>query len=128
MKTVTAAVIRKNSSILLARRASGEKLEGKWEFPGGKLEPNESEPECLRRELHEEFGVEAQIGCYVAESIYEYDHGAIRLTAYEVEHISGELQPTVHDAIEWVPVEDLLNYDLAPADVPLAKHLLEIES
>ena len=56
MTTVTCAIIENNDKILIARRAKGQKLPGKWEFPGGKVEEGESPEECLKRELEEEFG------------------------------------------------------------------------
>ena len=59
MKTVTAAVIRNNGSVLLTRRKVGEKLAGMWEFPGGKIEPGESPEEYLKRELKEELDTTA---------------------------------------------------------------------
>lgn len=54
MTTVTCAIIRKTGKVLIARRAAGQKLAGKWEFPGGKIEDGESAEECLKRELEEE--------------------------------------------------------------------------
>ena len=56
---VTDAVIEKDSKTLLARRAPDQKLSGKWEFLGGKVEDGESPEECLKRELEEEFGIKA---------------------------------------------------------------------
>ena len=100
-------------------------MAGKWEFPGGKLEPNETPEECLQRELMEELSIQTRIGSFIGESIYEYDHGAIKLIGYEVEHLSGEFVLTVHDDMKWVGVGELLEYDLAPADVPLITILKE---
>lgn len=57
MKIVTAAIIFKNNRVLLTRRKSSQKLEGYWEFPGGKIEGNETPQECMERELFEELGV-----------------------------------------------------------------------
>lgn len=79
MKTVTAAIIFQNNHVLLTRRKNGQKLEGYWEFPGGKMEKDETPRGCLERELFEELGVDATAGKIIAESIYEYDHGAIKL-------------------------------------------------
>jgi 8-oxo-dGTP diphosphatase len=126
VKTVTAAVIRNGNQVLLARRAPGEMLAGKWEFPGGKVEPGDSERSCLSRELCEELGIETAVGPRVAESVYRYDHGVIRLVAYEVEHLSGEYRLTVHDALMWVAPADLTAQDLAPADIFLARQIQEM--
>ena len=61
MITVTCAIIERNGKILIARRAEGQKLAGKWEFPGGKVEDGESPGECLKRELEEEFGIQSEV-------------------------------------------------------------------
>ena len=106
MKTVTAAIICKSSKVLITRRGSGEKLAGLWEFPGGKVEGDETLAECLIRELREELGIEASIGQVVAESIYEYDHGSIRLVAMEAHIVSGSPALTVHDRAEWAGVNE----------------------
>lgn len=68
MKQVTAAVIEKDGRVLIAQRKTGDALAGKWEFPGGKLEPGETPEACLRRELREEFGVETEIGDFICSS------------------------------------------------------------
>ncbi len=62
MITVTCAICEKDKKILIARRAADQKLAGKWEFPGGKVEDGESPEECLKRELEEEFGIQAEVG------------------------------------------------------------------
>lgn len=123
MQIVTAAIMEKDGKILLARRRKGDRLERKWEFPGGKLEPGETPEVCLVRELREEFGIEAEVLDYVGASVYEYGHGIIDLRAYRVRHVSGEFCINAHEEIAWVEKEDLLSYDLSPADVPIAEKL-----
>ena len=65
MTTVTCAIIESENKILIARRAVGQKLAGKWEFPGGKVEDGESPEECLKRELEAEFRIQAEVGEYI---------------------------------------------------------------
>ena len=67
---VAAAVIEKDGKILIAQRKKGWRFAGKWEFPGGKIEPNETPEECLRRELREELGIETEIGDFFCVSTY----------------------------------------------------------
>ncbi len=62
MISVTCAIIENGGKILIARRAADQKLAGKWEFPGGKVADGESPEECLKRELEEEFGIQADVG------------------------------------------------------------------
>ncbi len=125
MKKVTAAIIFKNNYVLLTRRSTGQNLEGYWEFPGGKIENNETPQECLERELSEELGVGATAGKIIAESVYEYGHGVIKLLAIETEIESENFTLSVHDKIEWVQLDNLINYKLAPADISIAKTIIE---
>jgi 8-oxo-dGTP diphosphatase len=125
MKTVTAAIIVRDKKVLLTRRGPTEKLAGYWEFPGGKVETGESLADCLRRELQEELGVEADIGEVLAESEYHYDHGSFLLIGMYASLASNNLTLTVHDQADWVPINELLSYQLAPADIPLAMKLQE---
>ena len=126
MKTVTAAIIIRDQKVLLTRRGPSEKLAGYWEFPGGKIEDEETLEDCLRRELSEELGVDAVIGEVVAESEYHYDHGSFLLVGMYASLLSDDLKLTVHDRAEWVPVEDLISYNLAPADVPIAEKIVSL--
>jgi 8-oxo-dGTP diphosphatase len=123
MKDVTAAIIEKDGKILIARRAPGQKQAGKWEFPGGKIEPGETAPVCLMRELKEELGIATEIGNKMGESIYHYEHGAIRLIAFKAVWLSGQIRLSVHDEYAWVKPDELLTYDLAPADIPIIREL-----
>jgi len=123
MKQVTAAVIEKDGKILIAQRKQGGALAGKWEFPGGKIEPGETPEQCLRRELAEEFSVDTRIGAFVCSSKFEYEHLQIELLVYKAEHLSGEFKLNDHDRIEWVVPADLPNYDFSSADVPVVKLL-----
>ena len=121
MKIVTAGVISSESrKVLLVRRAPNQLLGGHWEFPGGKVEPNESEEECLMRELAEELSIDVEVGDLVAESHYTYEHGEFLLKAYEVRIVKGKPVLTVHDQMVWVEPAQLREYRLSPADVPIA--------
>ncbi|OPX89206.1 MAG: CTP pyrophosphohydrolase [Pelotomaculum sp. PtaB.Bin104] len=126
MKDVAAAImINDKDRVFIARRAPGEKHAGGWEFPGGKIEYLETPQECLQRELFEELGITARVKNYIAESIYEYPKGAIRLLAYRVDLVGGDIRLSVHDAYHWVDIRDLLSYDLLPADIPIARKLVK---
>ncbi len=121
MKTVAAAVIRNGERILLARRSIGSTLAGKWEFPGGKVEENETVGDCLRRELQEELSVTVQVGEPLCSTEFVYDHGKFRIEACWAIIVAGQPLPLVHDQFEWVPAHALREYDLLPADIPIAE-------
>ena len=114
-------MILKSGMILLARRAPGRKHEGKWEFPGGRVEDGETPAAALARELKEELGIEAQVGAEAARTRHAYDFGEIELIAHLVPRFSGEITLKDHDKIAWVEARKLLEYDLAPADVPITE-------
>ncbi len=123
MIDVVAAIIEKKGRFLIARRKKGKHLEGKWEFPGGRVEDSETHGESLRRELKEEFGIEIEVKNFLGESIFNYDEREIALFGYYATHISGDFKLTDHDMIEWIYPNEFGNYDLAEADIPLAERV-----
>ena len=121
--TVVAAAVAQGGRVLMVRRAPGQKLEGKWEFPGGKVEPGETDETALEREMLEELGVAGQTGAFVGECAFPYAFGEVRLRLYRFHWRSGDIRLTVHDRMEWAPLEAVELMDLAPADLPLAGRL-----
>ena len=128
MKEVTAAIILKNNKILIAQRAPGDNLAGKWEFPGGKTEHGETPQECLKREISEELDIEIKVLDFFGESIYEYHSGTIQLMAFWCKWVSGESTLNVHSQIAWVNRDELDLYDFAPADIPFVEKLKDLIS
>ena len=125
VKKVTCAIIRKETAVLLTRRGKGESLAGYWEFPGGKIEEDETPQRCLERELMEELQINSSAGRILIKNLYTYAHGTIELIAIETKINNYEFKLSVHDAVEWVDVNKLLNYQLAPADIPIAEKIME---
>lgn len=126
MKTidVTAAIIERDGKFLIAKRKKGKHLENKWEFPGGKIEQQETPEECLARELKEEFGIIAEIADFITESLFDYGDRKIRLLGYRAKYISGEFKLNVHDDIKWVSANEFTKFDFAEADLPLIEKIL----
>ena len=123
MIDVVAAVVMRNGKYMIARRAPGKHLAGYWEFPGGKIEEGESPEDSLQREIEEEFGVYAQVGAYLGENVHGYGDKTVRLMAYEATVEQDIHQSTDHDQIEWVELNQMDDYPLATADVPLLRYL-----
>ncbi|MGD0231098.1 MAG: (deoxy)nucleoside triphosphate pyrophosphohydrolase [Syntrophorhabdales bacterium] len=121
---VAAAIIEKEGKILIGRRKAG-RFADMWEFPGGKIEPDETPEECLKRELHEELGIEAVIGEFFLSSRYRYSHAAIELLTYRAEIVAGGFTLHDHKEIRWVPAPDLPSYDFPAADRPVVARLIE---
>lgn len=116
---VVAAIIERDGLILLAQRDDSRDQAGLWEFPGGKVEAGESQPQALARELAEELGIVAEIGEYVASQRWAHGGRLIRLHAWRVPQFRGDLRTTCHQALAWVTPEAAAGYALPPADLPL---------
>ena len=125
MIRVTAAVIKQDNRYLVAQRKHDSHLEYYWEFPGGKIEENESDRECLKRELCEEFSVKSQINEFIGTVNYDYKDFTIELHAYSVKLESNPVNLTSHEKIKWVTLEDLKFTNLAPADKILVELIKE---
>jgi 8-oxo-dGTP diphosphatase len=122
--TVTAAVIRRDGHILICRRRAQQDHAGKWEFPGGKLEPGETPALSLRRELQEELQIEAQIGKEIVSYEYAYPgRKPIRLTFFEVTEYSGNPDYSHFQEVRWADPEDLPTFDFLEGDVEFVKQL-----
>src|SRR5699024_8017858 len=86
--TVVAGILFEDNQVLIAQRASNDKLDGKWEFPGGKLQENETNEQGLRRELQEELGVETNMHTFLGENMHQSSSKTYRLMAYIGERIA----------------------------------------
>jgi 8-oxo-dGTP diphosphatase len=123
IKKVAAGILIKDGKVLIARRKQGQSHAGLWEFPGGKIEENETPQACLERELQEELGIKVKPGRIMAECTDHSDHGSFAILAIEAELISGEITLAVHDAARWVGLETLSTYPLVPADRELLEKI-----
>lgn len=123
MKKVTAAILIKDRKILIAKRKADDRQANKWEFPGGTVEQDETPEACLKREIREEFGINVSVSSFFGESVYHYDHGAIKLLAYRTHWESGTITLKDHADYRWVTSEQLTEYDFAPADIPIVEKL-----
>ena len=125
---VVAALIIKNSKVLIARRSTGDpNVIGKWEFPGGKVEKNENEYDAIEREIKEEFELNIKAKKYLTNSICNYPNKIVDLRLYSCEYISGKFNLHDHSEYKWVSPKSLLDYDLAPADITLAEFVKELK-
>ncbi len=124
MITVVAALIEKNGKYLIAKRSTGsEEVLGKWEFPGGKVEKNETEEHAIEREIKEEFEMEIKAKRFLTNNICEYPSKTIDLRLYECKHISGDFHLHDHSEFIFVDKNTILDYELCPADIPLAEYV-----
>jgi 8-oxo-dGTP diphosphatase len=123
MQNVTAAIIIHDRKILIAKRKANDQQAGKWEFPGGKIRKNETPQQCLAREMREEFGIEVSVGDFFGESIHHYDDQSIQLLAFRAIWKDGNFSLNAHAEFRWVSLNQIQNFDFAPADIPLIEKL-----
>ena len=121
---VGAAVIERNGCFLVTERQKGTHLEGYWEFPGGKCERGESLEACLRRELVEELGTDADIRHEILAVTHTYPERTIELH-FVVCHLRGEPRPQLGQQMRWVPRAELAMLRFPPADDELIALLLQ---
>jgi len=114
---VVCGIIWKDGKVFIARRKPNKSLAGFWEFPGGKLEEGEKAETALCRELEEELGMKIKISDFFGSKVHHYDTFSIELSAYTCEFLSASYQLTDHDEIAFVPINNLSNYQIAPADL-----------
>jgi 8-oxo-dGTP diphosphatase len=122
---VVAAVIeRKDRHVLICQRKSTDRHALKWEFPGGKVEPDESPRDALQRELREELDIDAEIGREISRYEFQYSgRTPILLIFYRVLTFSGELQNRIFEQITWESPDKLPSYDFLDGDVDFVRRL-----
>lgn len=115
---VVCGIILQNEKIFICRRKEGISLSGFWEFPGGKIESNETKRDALKRELQEELEMEVKIEYFFGKSNHDYGSFQIELFGYVCSLVNYSGKLIDHDAYKLVDFESLSNYKLAPADIP----------
>ncbi len=114
---------RDDGSFLLARRPQGKAYAGYWEFPGGKVEAGEPVAEALRRELHEELGIDLALAYPWITRVYDYPHATVRLHFHRVLKWRGEPHPHEEQALAWQHCGALSVAPMLPANAPVLKAL-----
>ncbi|NRT14401.1 8-oxo-dGTP diphosphatase [Flavobacterium sp. 28A] len=127
MLKVTCAIITVKDKILVTQRSEKMKLPLKWEFPGGKIEGNESEIDCIKREIREEINIEIKIIQKLPNSNYDYGNFQINLIPFLANYVSGKIVLLEHKAYKLIDKSELLNLDWAEADIPIVEEFLKLE-
>lgn len=109
--------------VLVSQRRAGTHLPGKWEFPGGKLEQDESPQQALERELAEELGIKVLAAQPLISVIHDYPEKTVRLHVFDVLRWQGDVEGCEEQALKWVGDAELNQLDMPAADVPILKAL-----
>ena len=122
---VVCGLIMKDGKCLIARRNKDDHVKNKWEFPGGRRVGLEDEKKTIKRAYDEIYKMKIKVKDYLTHSICEYPGHIVDLKLYECEYVSGDFLLSIHSEYKWVNIEELLDYDLADADVILSKFLIK---
>ena len=122
-RIVVAALIEQDGALFVTQRLKTDSFPGLWEFPGGKVEPEESPEEALVRECREELGIEIEVGQIREVIFHRYDSFCVLLLFYQCRMVSGEPQALQCERIEWVQRSRLAEYPFLPGDRVLIEKL-----
>lgn len=126
MISVTCAIIEAYDKTLVVQRSNEMNLPNKWEFPGGKIEKNETEQACILREIKEELNLEIELVQRLTPTKFNYPNLSIQLIPFLAYYSSGELKLAEHKSFKWLPKKELLELDWAEADIPIVNEYLSL--
>lgn len=115
---VVGAVVVSDGQVLCVQRGPHGALPGKWEFPGGKVEPGEASSEALVREIDEELHCQVTVGEAVTTTTHEYEFATVTLATFYCSIVDGRPSLTEHAELRWLSPDELRHLDWAPADIP----------
>ena len=124
LQVVGAAIIDNEGKVLCAQRGYGP-LIGKWEFPGGKIEPGESDRNALKREIKEELDIDIEVYDLIDESYNEYKEFNVNLKVFKCRQIGGVIKDNEHKSLVWKKPDELEALDWAEADKPIVESYLD---
>lgn len=120
---VVAAIIKKNNKILIAKRKSGE-FADMYEFPGGKIESNETDKQALIREIQEELSITINVDKYFMNVIYKYPSFILDMNCYLCSLKNEHIRLNAHSSIKWIALDEQ-NINWIPADIQIIEKLQE---
>lgn len=121
---VVAAIIKSGNKIFATQRGYGEFRDG-WEFPGGKVEPNETPEEALKREIEEELKIKIRVGEYLTTIESDYPSFHLSMRCYWAEIVEGTPTLLEHEAAKWLLKDELDTVEWLPADRTIIEKVKE---
>jgi len=126
MVDVVAAYIEKDGKFLIAQRASGE-FKGLWEFPGGKVEINESDEEAIEREIREELEINIKAQEFIISNVSMTGNKGINLKLYRCKYIDGDIKLNEHLKYKYIKIDEADNFKFCPVDIKIIAYLKDKE-
>ncbi len=125
---VACALIDADNRVLLGQRRKNDDFANQWEFPGGKIEAEETPEAAIIRELDEELGIEVKAPCLAPLTFasHSYEKFHLLMPVFICRKWQGEIVAREHQALKWVRVNNLRDYPMPPADEPLIAHLFDV--
>ncbi len=124
IEVVAAIIMNEKNEILIAKRTD-TKFKDMWEFPGGKIEINETNEHALVREIQEELEVLIKVDKYVGKIEYQYDEFKLIMHSYISFIVQGQINLNVHQDIKWIKLDEINKINWVPADVLVIEKMLE---
>lgn len=124
---VAAIITNREGNFLITQRNLNKAQGGLWEFPGGKVEQNETKENAIVREIKEELNIEISVDEYLGEKTFNYPNKEINLIALKCSILSGNIKLTEHEDYKWSSNNELRNYNFAPADMFIVDKLTKKE-
>ena len=121
---VASGVIVKNNKILIGLRAEGDSGSGMWEFPGGKIELNESSENAIKREMREELDIEVIVNQKIMKYSHRFKNTIYEISFFEINKFFGSIKKNVHDDLRWVELASLKKYRFISGDLLFIDRIL----
>jgi 8-oxo-dGTP diphosphatase len=121
---VVAAMVAVDGRYLITQRRTTAVLPNLWEFPGGRVEPDENDAQALAREVNERLGVHIEVGLMISYVSHPYENYVLDLYLYECQLVTHELCAQGVQAFRWIASDEFDNYEFAPADEASMSQLL----
>ena len=121
---VASGVIVKNNKILIGLRAEGDSGAGMWEFPGGKIELNESSENAIKREMREELDIEVTVNQKIMKYSHRFKNTIYEISFFEINKFFGSIKKNVHDDLQWVELASLKKYRFISGDLLFIDRIL----
>ena len=123
INVVAAVIMNEENKILITQRNLKKAQGGLWEFPGGKIETNETKENAIKREIKEELTIDIKVDEYFGEKVFSYPEKDINLIALKCSQINENIELIEHEDYKWVTSSELENFEFAPADMFIVEKL-----